>query len=123
MDWFISSKHTIQCLYYDGPNYSLPMFQLVYEKTVWQTGKGIDSLFEYNCLCLQVNPIVGQFAHFHFLIQSTSEGEYNSGIEDNNLTLCVKCFIKIHKKKLTLNMIKLLMYSFYYVYRSWNTTQ
>jgi hypothetical protein len=26
---------------------------------VWQTGKGIDPLFEYNCLCLHVNPIVG----------------------------------------------------------------
>jgi hypothetical protein len=29
------------------------------EKTVCQTGKGSDPLFEYNCLCLQVNPIVG----------------------------------------------------------------
>jgi len=25
----------------------------------------IDPLFEYNCLCLQVNPIVG---HVHFLL-------------------------------------------------------
>ena len=29
------------------------------EKTVCQTGNGSDPLFEYNCLCLQVNPIVG----------------------------------------------------------------
>ena len=29
------------------------------EKTVCQTGKGSDPLFEYNCLCLQVNPSVG----------------------------------------------------------------
>jgi hypothetical protein len=29
------------------------------EKTVCQTGKGSDPLFKYNCLCLQVNPIVG----------------------------------------------------------------
>jgi hypothetical protein len=29
------------------------------EKTVCQTGKGSDPLFEYNCLCLPVNLIVG----------------------------------------------------------------
>ena len=29
------------------------------EKAAWQTGKGTDLLFEYNCLWLQVNPIVG----------------------------------------------------------------
>jgi len=34
------------------------------EKAGWQTGKGINPLFEYNCLCLQVNPIVG---HSSFL--------------------------------------------------------
>ena len=29
------------------------------EKTVCQTGKGSHPLFEYNYLCLHVNPIVG----------------------------------------------------------------
>jgi hypothetical protein len=35
------------------------------EKAVWQTGKGIDPLFEYSCLCLQDNPIVG---HLNILL-------------------------------------------------------
>jgi hypothetical protein len=40
-------------------------FSIGIEKAIWQTGKGTDPLFEYNCLCLQVNPIVG---HLNFLL-------------------------------------------------------
>ena len=30
------------------------------ERAVWQTGNGTNSLFEYKCLCVQLNSIVGQ---------------------------------------------------------------
>jgi hypothetical protein len=40
---------------------SLPMFQLV----VCKTAIGTDLLNEYNCLCLQVHPIV---EHLNFLL-------------------------------------------------------
>ena len=51
------------------------------EKTVCQTGKGSDPLFEYNGLCLQVNPIVGHLKFCcisgrevnHSLIKTPSE--------------------------------------------------
>jgi hypothetical protein len=42
------------------------------EKAVLQTGKGIDPLFKYNCLCVKVNPIVG-----HFIVTGMIRREVN----------------------------------------------
>ena len=53
------------------------------EKTVCPTGKGSDPLFEYNCLCLQVNPIVGHLKFcciFQSLVIKTPSEKNSPGI-------------------------------------------
>ena len=62
--WYAKSER-IKPTHYCGASVRITRVSIGIEKTVWQTGKGNDPLFEENSHCLRVNLIVG---HLNFLL-------------------------------------------------------
>ena len=56
--WYVKSEG-IKPTHYCGASVKITRVSIGIEKTVWQTGKGNDPLFEENSHCLHVNLIVG----------------------------------------------------------------